>query len=256
VFLDILLLAAALAALLLGARYFVDGVSAFAAQAGVPPLVIGMTLVAFGTSLPELVINSLSAARGSTGLAFGNIAGSCLLNIGFVLALTAVLHPLRVETSLLTREIPMLVVSVSAALVLSGDAWLDGAAGSQWERTDGLALLLFFSIFVYYTARGVLAAREDRFVEEVRAEEHAQQRRAGWRQAAFALGGLVGIWLGADGAVDRAVSIARTLGVSEALIGLTLLSFGTTLPELATCLIAVRRGNPEMALGNVVGSNI
>lgn len=221
-----------------------------------PPLVIGMTLVAFGTSLPELVINSLSAARGSTGLAFGNITGSCLLNIGFVLGLTALLHPLRVEPSLITREIPMLVVSVAAAAALSGDTRLEGAAVSQWGRTDGMALLLLFSIFLYYTVRDVLSSRGDAFVEEVREKESTSRQAAVWKQPVLMFGGLAGIWLGADGTVDRAVSIARTLGVSDALIGLTLLSFGTTLPELATCLMAVRRGHPEMALGNVVGSNI
>ncbi len=255
-FTDLLVLAAALAALLAGARFFVDGVSSVAARLGVPPLIIGMTLVAFGTSLPELVINSLSAARGSTGLAFGNITGSCLLNIGFVLGLTALLHPLRVEPSLITREIPMLVVSVAAAAALSGDTWLEGAAVSQWGRTDGMALLLLFSIFLYYTVRDVLSSRGDAFVEEVREKESTSRQAAVWKQPVLMFGGLAGIWLGADGTVDRAVSIARTLGVSDALIGLTLLSFGTTLPELATCLMAVRRGHPEMALGNVVGSNI
>jgi cation:H+ antiporter len=216
-----------------------------------------MTVVAFGTSTPELVINTMSAAQGSTDLAFGNIVGACLVNVGIVLAVTAILAPLRVESALVTRELPMLSVTVVAIVVLGSDRFLDGAAGSAWTRADGIILLLLFAIFLYYTTRGALAApRSDAFLTDVREEEARAGTKPLWLEVGFALGGLVGVSFGADWTVDFAVQIARGMGVSEAVIGLTIISVGTTLPELATCILAARRGNPDLALGNIVGSNI
>lgn len=257
ILLEVVLLAGSLALLLASARVFVDGISWIAAASGVPPIVIGMTVVAFGTSTPELVVNTLSAVRGSTDLAFGNIVGACILNVGFVLGLTAVVRPLRVEPSMITREIPMLIVAVAALVILGSDRALTGTGPDGWNRGDGLILLLFFSIFLYYTARQAVAAvRSDKFIAEIREETSQVKRQPVWKQAAFTLAGLAGVSLGADGAVQNAVGLARSFGVSEAVIGLTIISLGTTLPELVTCLLAARRGNPDIALGNVVGSNI
>lgn len=254
---EFLLLFGSLAVLLLAANYFVEGVSGIAAALGVPPVVIGMTVVAFGTSTPELVVNSLSAARGSTDLAFGNVVGSCLVNVGFVLALTAIIKPLKVEPSLITREIPMLIVGVITLVVLSNDRWLDGAADNVWRRTDGLVLLLLFCIFLYYTTRQAITSRRtDAFIAEVKEEVEAAKPQPLWRQIGLTVGGLLGVSLGATWTVDHAVLIARSFGLSEAVIGLTIISLGTTLPELATCILAARRGDPDIALGNVVGSNI
>lgn len=255
--LDFVLLLGSLALLLTAANYFVEGISAIAEALGVPPLVIGMTVVAFGTSTPELVINTMSAAQGSTDLAFGNIVGACLVNVGIVLAVTAILAPLRVESALITRELPMLSVTVVAIVVLGSDRFLDGAAGSAWTRSDGLILLLLFGIFLYYTTRSALAApRSDAFLTDVRDEAARAEKKPLWLEIGFALGGLVGVSFGADWTVDFAVQIARGMGVSEAVIGLTIISVGTTLPELATCVLAARRGNPDLALGNIVGSNL
>lgn len=258
---DILLLAASLALLLFTAKYFVEGVSGIAASLGVPEIVIGMTVVAFGTSAPELVVNTLSAVNGETALAFGNIAGSCLLNAGFVLGLTAVIRPLRVAPSIITREIPMLIVGSLALLVLANDRLLNHAVDADaWGRSDGLILLLLFCIFLYYTAReAVTAGKTDPFVEEVQeeADRHTgEPAKPMWLLIAMTIGGLAGLSLGAQWTVEFAVAIAQTLGVSQAVIGLTIVSFGTTLPELTTCVIAARRGNADIALGNVVGSNI
>ncbi len=252
-----LLLLVGLAVLLAGARWFVAGVSAIAAALGVSPLVIGMTVVAFGTSTPELVVNVVSAAKGSTGLAFGNIIGSCIINIGFVLGLTATIKPLRVEPSLITREIPMLIVAALAISVLGNDRWLDGAALDEWRRADGIVLLLFFAIFLYYTTRQALAARKtDAFIGEVREQTGQAPSRPIWQEAGLMIAGLAGVSLGAEWAVDGGVGLARSFGISEAVIGLTVISFGTTLPELATCITAARRGDPDIALGNIVGSNL
>lgn len=255
--LELVLLAASLALLLVAARYFVDGISTVAAALGAPPLVIGMTVVAFGTSTPELVVNGLSAYHGSTSLAFGNIAGSCIVNIGFVLGVTALIQPMRVEPSLITREIPMMIVGVLAVLIFGNDRLLDGSPDDVWSRSDALVLLLLFAIFLYYTTRQALAApKSDAFLTEVREESTQYSKRDLGKQSLFALLGLVGVSVSANWTVEYAVQLARLLGLSEAVIGLTVISLGTTLPELATCVMAARRGNPEIALGNVVGSNI
>lgn len=254
---DFLWLLAGLAILLAGARWFVSGISAIARAFGVPPLVIGMTVVAFGTSTPELVVNTLSAAQGSTGLAFGNVVGSCLVNIGFVLAITALIRPMKVEPSLITREIPMLLVSVAAFAVLGIDAYLGDGVANRWGRTDGIALLLLFTIFLYYTTRQALSAKsDDAFIEEVQQENARAPQHKLLRDIATTLVGLGGVSLGAQWSVDHAVALARVWGLSEPLIGLTIISLGTTLPELATCIMAARRGDSDIALGNIVGSNI
>ncbi|MBL8227102.1 MAG: calcium/sodium antiporter [Bryobacterales bacterium] len=260
------LLAAGLALLLAGAKYFVDGIAALAEALGVPPLIIGMTLVAFGTSTPELVINSLSAYRGETALAFGNIVGSCTVNIGIVLAITAIVSPLKVEPSLITREIPMVWVAVCALLILGNDQRLAASATDAFSRADGLILLLLFAIFVYYTAiysaakRALTGTPEHGFIEQVEQEQREQQseqpHRSLVRHGIFTILGLAGVSVGATWTVDGAVGLARVIGLSENLIGLTIISFGTTLPELATCIVAARRGNAAIALGNVVGSNL
>lgn len=254
---ELIALALGLALLLAGAHLFVNNASAIAATLGVPPLVIGMTMVAFGTSAPELVINSVSAARGSTGLSFGNVVGSCVVNVGFVLAVTAILQPLKVQPSLITREIPMMLVAVAAVVVLGADQLIDGVGTARWSRVDGLVLLLFFGIFLYYTAREAITSRHsDAFMAEVSEQESAEETRPVWRLVLLAVIGLAALSAGADLTVENAVGIARTLAVSEAVIGLTIVSIGTTLPELATCIMAARRGDPDIALGNVVGSNI
>jgi len=254
---DFLLLIASLALLLTAANYFVEGISAIAESLGVPKLVIGMTVVAFGTSTPELVINTMSAAQGSTDLAFGNIVGACLVNVGVVLAITAMMAPLRVESALITRELPMLTLAVVAIVVLGSDQYLDGAVGSEWTRSDGMILLLLFAIFLFYTTRGALAApRSDAFLKDVRDETARTTKRPMWVQIGYTLGGLAGVSFGADWTVEFAVQIARGMGVSETVIGLTIISVGTTLPELATCILAARRGDPDLALGNIVGSNL
>lgn len=255
---DLLTLVGGLVLLLFSARYFIDGVAAIAEALGVPPLVIGMTVVAFGTSTPELVVNALSAARGETALAFGNIAGSCIVNVGFVLAVTAMVRPLQVEPSLITREIPMLMVAVAALLVLANDRVLTGAALDSLSRADGLVLLLLFGIFVYYTAIYSVAKKlvqRDAFMEEVAREPKRSLRGLG-KPLLIGLAGLVGVSFGADLTVTGATALARAWRISEDVIGLTIVSLGTTLPELTTCIMAARRGNADIALGNVVGSNL
>ena len=256
-------LAIGLALLLFSANYFVEGIAAIATILGVPPLVIGMTLVAFGTSTPKLVINGLAAVRGETALAFGNIVGACTLNVGFVLAITAIVHPLRVEPSIITREIPMLWVGVIALLVLGADKVLDPPATiNVFHHADGLILLLLFGIFLYYTviysmaSRALTGHRRDAFLEQVAEETERAPRPAIGRHAVITVLALAGVSISADWTVVGATGLARFLGLSENIIGLTIVALGTTLPEMLTCVLAARRGNADIALGNVLGSNI
>jgi len=251
---DFVWLILGLAVLLVSANYFIDAVAGIAAALGVSPLVIGMTVVAFGTSMPELVVNALSAARGETALAFGNIAGSCLVNTGFVLGVTAMVRPLNVESSLITREIPMLMLGVAALLILSADGVL--------VRSDGWMLLLLFGIFLYYTVIYAVAQRllqrgsKDALVEELTETPMAPPAAGLARPVLIGLAGMAGVSLGADWTVTGATGLARLWQMSENMIGLTVVSLGTTLPELMTCVLAARRGNADIALGNIVGSNI
>ncbi|CAN5329259.1 calcium/sodium antiporter [soil metagenome] len=264
----LLILIAGLALLIAGADVLVRGVSGLAASLGVPPLVIGLTVVAFGTSLPELVINTMSAAKGQTELAFGNLVGACTLNIGFVLAITALVRPIEVHASIITREIPMMLLGVAGIVVLTLDRELGGVTNAidMLSRTDGMMLLLLFGVFLYYTIMQSFQKRKtDPFVTEVKdlidesksAMPAAQTAsRATWVDVLMVLAGVGAVTFGGRLTVGSAVSLAIAWGISQAVIGLTILSFGTTLPELVTGVVAARRGQGDIAIGNVVGSNI
>ncbi len=253
------LLVAGLVLLIGGAEWLVRGVSGLARAMGVSPLIIGLTVVAFGTSTPELVVNTIAALKGQTDLAYGNLIGACAINIGFVLALTAVIRPLRVQTSIITRDLPMLLLGVAALVVLSEDSFLGTGTSDRLDRSDGLILLLLFCVFLYYNVMDVLRRpAADPFVVEVgeAVATHPPPVRPVWVYAAWTGAGLVGVGLGGRMCVSGAVQIAHALGVPEVIIGLTLVSLGTTAPELATGILAARRGQGDIAIGNVVGSNI
>ncbi|QOJ14236.1 MAG: calcium/sodium antiporter [Planctomycetia bacterium] len=251
----IALLIVGLACLIGGADVLIRGVSAIAHAMGVPPLVIGMTVVAFGTSTPELVLNTVAAANGETGLAFGNIIGACAINIGFVLAVTALIKPLKVQTVLIVRELPMMLLATAAIVVMAEDR-LSGGDVDKLMRADGIMLLLLFGVFLYYTIFASLHGRkDDAFITEVE-EQTGKHRRRPILDVAFIVIGLAAVGGGARLVLTNAVALATAAGVPEAVIGFTLLSFGTTLPELTTSILAARRGQPDIALGNVVGSNI
>lgn len=253
---SLLLLIVGLGLLIGGADILVRSAGRLAEWLGVPPLVIGLTVVAFGTSMPELVINTLSAVHGATALAFGNIIGSALVNIGFVLAISALARPLRVQPSIIAREIPMMLLAVAAVLILSADRFLTGANQSRLSRQDGLILLLLFGMFLYYTIYQILAHRQDDvFVNEVRQGIDAASQRP-WRSFLGTLAGLGGVAVGGRLAVGGAVGLAERAGIPSNVIGLTVVSLGTTLPELITGITAARKGLSDIAVGNIVGSNI
>ncbi len=254
--LSALLLILGLALLVGGAEWLVRGVSGVAAGLGVPTVVIGLTVVAFGTSTPELVVNLSAAAGGRASLAFGNIVGSCLLNVGVVLGVTALVRPTRVGSTVVSRELPMLLLAAGAFAAMGADGPLDGVSGVI-GRADGVVLLLLFGGFLYYTILTVLGRRRtDALVGEARGAAADAVRRPVWRDVLYAAAGIAAVAVGGEWTVGAASAIARSFGVGEDVIGLTILSFGTTLPELATSITAVRRGQDDLSVGNVVGSCI
>jgi cation:H+ antiporter len=238
-----LLLLAGMACLVLGAEGFVGGASALARRFRVSELVIGLTIVSMGTSAPELVVNVLSALRGSTGLAFGNVLGSNNINLFLILGLSGLIAPLAVRSPTVWREIPF---SAAAALLLAALVLPDGLLG----RGDAVVLLVGFVAFLAYAARGLRAD-----APPAPAGEDAPAG-AWWRPLPPLLAGLGGLVLGGRLVVDQATAIAAAAGMSERVIGLTVVALGTSLPELATSAVAAARGKADIAVGNVVGSNL
>ena len=267
--LSLILMLVGLALLVGGAEALVRGASALARRLGVSPIVIGLTVVAFGTSTPELAVNVQGALSGNTGVSFGNVVGSNIANIGLILAVAALVRPLDVHASVVTREIPMLLLGTAAAMAMAPDRRLSGAAADVFDRGDGLVLLLLFGVFLYYTLLGALRNRGacgsggaggggggDAYVEELQSDVAAQPDQRLWVSLLLTALGLLGVIVGGKWTVDNAVLLARQAGVSDAIIGLTLVAVGTSLPELVTSVIAARRGHSDLAVGNVVGSNI
>lgn len=246
---NILLLIGGLVLILYGANALTDGASALAKRFKISDLVIGLTIVAFGTSAPELVVSITSAMHGSAGLAIGNVVGSNLFNILMIVGCTALTCPIVVGKGTLTKEIPLVILSSIALLFLANDILLDGAMDNVINRSDGLILLCFFAIFMGYT----FAIAHNNANEE---DEAKVIEMPIWKSALFIVIGLAGLIFGGNLFVDGASGIARALGVSDAVIGLTLVAGGTSLPELATSVIAALKKNPGIAIGNVIGSNL
>lgn len=255
--LDILFLIAGLVLILFGANFLTDGAASLARRWGVSDLVVGLTVVAFGTSTPELVISIVSAAQGSAGLAIGNVVGGNIFNILGIIGLVALVRPMAVERGLLTKDIPMVVLSSIALLAMGNSPMLDGAGESILSRVDGIILLLFFVIFLRYTfsqTTGQSSASDDPQIHKI--ENAAGLMMPLWRASMLVAGGLAALIFGGDLFVDGASGFAAGLGVSEAVIGLTVVAVGTSLPELATSIAAALKGNADMAIGNVIGSCI
>ena len=248
--LDILFLIGGLALILVGANALTDGSAAVAKRFGISDLVIGLTIVAFGTSAPELVISVLSAIGGSAEMSIGNVVGSNIFNVLMIIGCTALVLPIKVERSIMTNEIPLVILSALVLAFCANDILLDSGSANVISRTDGLVLLMFFLIFMRYTfaiaKSGADAGGADAEVKQM----------PGWKSALFIVGGLAGLIFGGQLFVDGASGIARAWGVSESVIGLTLVAGGTSLPELATSITAALKKNPEIAVGNVIGSNL
>jgi cation:H+ antiporter len=230
-----------------GADRLVAGASALARNLGVSPLIIGLTIVAFGTSAPELVVSGVAAARGNPGLAVGNAIGSNIANIGLILGLTAVVYPLRVESETLKREYPILMLIMVAGFIMAADLELNKTEG--WLLLTGLGALL-----IWMVRFGMRRGTEDPLAKEFEAEipRDMPTRHA----VTWLLVGLIVLPLSSTFLVEGAVFIARNLHVSEAVIGLTIIALGTSLPELAAALTSALRQEDDLAIGNVIGSNM
>ena len=247
-FLDIVFLLGGMALILLGANGLTDGSSSVAKRFGISDLVIGLTIVAFGTSAPELMVSLVSSIKGSAQLAIGNVVGSNIFNILMIVGLTAVVMPIKVQKNTITNEIPLVLLSSLALVACASDIVLDGGVGNVIGRGDGILLLLFFAIFMRYTFS----------IAKSSGEESGEQIKLMpiWKSLLFIVLGLAGLIFGGQLFVDGASGIARSLGVSESFIGLTLVAGGTSLPELATSVVAAVKKKPGIAIGNVIGSNL
>jgi cation:H+ antiporter len=235
--------------LIKGADFLVDGATSVARSLNVSDLLIGLTVVAFGTSTPELFVNIIASLKGNTDIAIGNVLGSNIANILLILGVSSILYPLAVTKGTVWKEIPFSLLAAIVLLFMANDQILDRAGASALTRIDGLTFLCFFMIFIYYTFS--IAER----VEGM--EEHIPAGQYGWlRSLLYIIAGLAGLAVGGKWIVDGAIALATKFGMSESLIGLTIVAVGTSLPELATSAVAAYKKNVDIAVGNVVGSNI
>lgn len=240
-------LVAGLVLLVWSADRFVDGSAATARHFGMPPLLIGMVIVGFGTSMPEMVVSVLAALQGNPGIALGNAYGSNITNIALILGITAMLHPISVHSGVLRKELPILTGVTFLAV------WQ--AADDQLTRLDAAVLLTVFAVIMLWTIMQGMKKRRDSFASEV-SHEVATQALVIQSAVSWMLTGLILLVASSQMLVWGAVRIAHALGVSDLVIGLTIVAIGTSLPELASSIIASRKGEHDIALGNVLGSNL
>ena len=240
--------------LLAGGVGMVRGASDLAESYGVPPLVVGLTVVAFGTSAPELVVNIVGALQGQTALAFGNITGSNLTNIGLVLGVAAVITPIALEGKIIRRELPLLLLATAVLFIMTLDHPLRTSAAIL-DRSDAIVMLLLFCIFIYITVVDFLRQDQDALVTNFDKLPHARhlEKRADW---ILIIAGMAGLALGGHLTVDAGSKLAESMGVPPVIVGMLMVAIGTSLPELVTSIFAALRGNADLCVGNVIGSNI
>lgn len=243
---QILLLVAGLAVLIKGADWMVGGASALARRYKVSDLVIGLTIVAFGTSAPELVVNIIASVQSFDDIVLGNILGSNIANLFLILGITGTIYPLRVQSSTTWREIPISLIAVVVLYLLANNFLTGGFL--VISRLDGAVLLVLFGLFLVYVFR---LAKSDPAPHQV-----VVSQMPGYKMAVLIVVGLAGLVIGGRLVVDNAIKIATALGLSEKIIGFTIVAIGTSLPELATSVVAAIRKNTNIAVGNIIGSNI
>lgn len=247
---NLLLLVIGLILLVKGADLLVDGASSIAKRFKVSNLVIGLTVVAFGTSAPELAVNITSALSGNSDIAIGNVIGSNIANIFLILGISAAIYPLTVKSTTVWKEIPLSLLAPIVLFLLANDAIFDGVAFNTINRAESLVLLAFFAIFMYYTF-GIAKAEKNN-----EAETDEIKKLSVLKSTVFVIVGIVALVLGGNFLVESAISFATLLGISQSVIGLTVVAIGTSLPELATSAVAAYKRQTDIAIGNVVGSNI
>ncbi|WP_281717110.1 calcium/sodium antiporter [Alistipes senegalensis] len=247
---DILLLIVGLGLILAGANFLTDGSAALAQRFRVLEFIIGLTVVAVGTSTPELVVSVLSAIGGQSDVAIGNVVGSNIFNVFVILGVCALIRPVPLTAGNIRRDIPFGVLVSLLLLALAQDSLLCKGAADRIGRLDGAAMLALYILLMWYTIR------KTKRPEATAPTEGSKAPMAAWLTAVMIVGGLAGLVFGGEMFLRSATSIARSLGVSESVIAITLVAGGTSLPELASSLVSLFKGKAEMALGNVIGSNI
>lgn len=235
--------------LIFGADFLVSGSSSIAKKMGISNLAIGLTVVAFGTSMPELLVSVQSSLKGYNDAAFGNVIGSNNFNLLFILGIAGLIYPLVVQRNTVKYEVPLSLLAAGVLFLLVNDKMILGSESNFLSRIDSLILLLFFGGFLLYIYRSMKTTSD---YEEDNSIKIYKTPIA----LLMTFGGLIGLVYGADKVVENAVAIATTFGLSEKLIGLTILAAGTSLPELATSCVAAYKKNTDIAIGNVIGSNI
>lgn len=249
---QILLLIVGFVLLIKGADFFVDGASSTALNFKVPKILIGLTIIAFGTSAPELAVSIQALAEGSTDMVLGNVIGSNIINILLILGVAAVIRPLRIKNNTIRKEIPITVLVSTLLVVLFLDIRINAASANQITRSDGLAILLFFAIFLYYLINTAIS-------EHKKSKNQEAKESPRWKllpSILIVILGLAGIIFGSNLVVNSASEIATHIGMSERLISLTVIALGTSLPELVTTIVSAKKGETDLLLGNILGSNI
>jgi cation:H+ antiporter len=240
--------------LLAGGFGMVRGASGLAESYGVPPLVVGLTVVAFGTSAPELVVNVMGALHGETALAFGNITGSNLANMGLVLGSAAVFTPIALRGKIIRRELPLLLLATAVLLAMTLDHLLRSSA-PVLDRSDAIVMLLLFSIFIYITVLDCIRQQQDPLVTTIDKLPFAShlERRSNWIMVII---GIAGLALGGQLTIDKGSILATSMGVPPVIVGMLVVAVGTSLPEMVTSILAAFKGEADLCVGNVIGSNI
>ncbi len=244
--------------LIKGADFFVDGSSGIAKFLKIPSIVIGLTIVAFGTSAPEAAVSIIAGINGSNDIAMGNVIGSNMFNLLGVLGISAIISPVAVDSQIIKKEFPFMLISSVVLALMALDTVLGSGEVNIISRSEAFTLLILMGIFVYSVVTSALRSRKENG-SAAAGEESAEQgkpKRGLLKCVLFTVGGLAGIIIGGQFVVDSATRIATGFGMSETLVGLTIVAVGTSLPELVTSIVAAKKGESDIAVGNVVGSNV
>lgn len=242
--------------LIFGGTALVHGASQVATRLGVSPMVVGLTVVAFGTSMPELVVNMIGASRGATELAFGNVIGSNIANFALVLGAAALIRPIDIQGQLVQRELPLLLLATAVLTVMSLDTLFDGSV-AKISRTDAIILLLLFGTFLYITVLDFIRTRKsDPLLVDIDTNPMVANEPASRFSALFVVAGVVLLYYGGELTVRHSIVLAERLEISSAIVGLFIVALGTSMPELVTSIVAAAREESDLALGNIVGSNL
>lgn len=245
---QILILISGLSLVIFGAHVLVDGSSSIARKAGISEFVIGLTIVGMGTSAPEFIVSILGAIKGNADIAVGNVVGSNISNILLILGASIMILPMEITKGNIKRDIPMLMGVTCLLILLGMNRFFFGVGENHINRIDGAVFLLLFASYIYTSFRNNVKPAQE--------EEHEEKKYSILISSVMVLGGLVSLILGGRFFVDSATSIAKMTGVSDKFIAITILAIGTSLPELATCIMAAVKKKGELALGNIIGSNI